>query len=168
LSAVVLATSLPVSALLTQRHAISSTAARQAKLHTEDSALSREVANLNDPSAIADVARSDYGFVHPGDKAYTVLPAPGSSASAAALSGHVPLNGPPVVPGSRTSQELLGAGSVPVTGSTSSATTSPSARARASTSASPHGSSGGASSSEGAPSSGSFLTRVRETLEFWR
>ena len=158
-AAVVVVTSFPVSALLTQRTQLSSTQARDDQLRSEDLALSHEVANLNNPTAVADVARSDYGFVPPGDKAYEVLPEPGSSPSSAELSGHVPLDGPPVVPGSPTSQQLLGAGSVPVTSATAT------------------GSSGGSGS--GAPSSAThsgsdaaasapFLSRVLDTLEFWR
>jgi hypothetical protein len=51
-AAVVLATGLPVSALLTQRNQLAGTSARQSQLQREDAALSREVANLDNPEEL--------------------------------------------------------------------------------------------------------------------
>ncbi|MHB8682068.1 MAG: septum formation initiator family protein [Acidimicrobiales bacterium] len=144
----VLATGMPVSALLTQHHQLSETAAALARVQAANQALSVQARHLGDPSTVSGLARTDYGMVPPGDKAYVILPPAGSSAAAIAGSGHVPLDGPPVVPGSPQSQALLGGG-VPASSS--------SAGSR-SAAASPHA---------GAKSGGGFWSRVLHTLEFW-
>ena len=107
---VVLATLMPFSALLSQREQLSSTAKQVSALTAQNKALRQEARELSDPSTVAGIARRDYGLVSPGSQAYEILPAAGSSLGSAASSGHVPLDGPPVVPGSQLSQELLGAG----------------------------------------------------------
>ncbi|HLX89494.1 MAG TPA: septum formation initiator family protein [Acidimicrobiales bacterium] len=154
----VLLTGLPVSALLTQRQQLSTTSAELRSLQSADHQLSTQSRHLTDPATVQGMARSDYGMVPPGEKAYVILPPPGSSAAAVAGSGHVPLEGPPVAPGSALSQQLLG---LPLS-SHDGATGSTGSTGRSTSGASGHGSSGTSSGS------GSFLSRVIRTLEFWR
>jgi hypothetical protein len=94
------------------------------------------------------LARHNFGFVLRGQKAYQILPPPTGSppSNASALSEHVPLEGPPVVPGSPRAEALLGL-----------AATAPAA----STSVSVRGSPGAA-----APTG--YWGRVVRSLEFWR
>ncbi len=154
---VVLATSLPYSALLSQHQRLSSTARQVTALEAQNKVLRQEAQELSDPATVAGIARRDYGLVAPGSQAYEVLPASGSSVGSAQSSGHVPLDGPPVVPGSALSQALLGAG-VPAVGAGS-------AGSGASTSTAAD-QSGRQSGSDASTSTG-FWTRVLRTLEFW-
>ena len=152
----VLLTGLPVSALLDQHHQLATTSAALQGLQSADKELSAQSRHLTSPATVQQMARSDYGMVPPGEKAYVILPPPGSSAAAVAGSGHVPLEGPPVVPGSALSQQLLGL--QPASHDGASGTMG-------------HGSSStGSSRSSGriSASSGSFWGRVVHTLEFWR
>jgi hypothetical protein len=147
----VLLTGLPVSALLAQHRQLASTAAGLRQLQAADSSLTAQSRRLSDSGTVSGLARSDYGLVPPGQKAYVILPPPGASAAAVAGSGHVPLQGPPVVPGSAQSQALLGVGAPGP--STSRARTSSARR-------------GNPAGSAAAP--GSFWSRVEHALEFWR
>jgi hypothetical protein len=104
---VVLLTSFPIGELLSQRSAISGTAHELSTVTGENESLARQVADLSNPSAINDLAREDYGFVPKGQRVYDILPS--SSPSGSALSaGELPLDAPPVVPGSARSQALIG------------------------------------------------------------
>lgn len=149
----VLLTGLPVSALLTQHNQLSTAAADLRRLQASDRSLEAQSRRLSDPSTVSGLARGDYGMVPPGQKAYVILPPPGSSPATVAGSGHVPLDGPPVVPGSAQSQALLGVGGA---GPPSAPATRSAARHTATT---PAGS---------ARNSGSFWSRVLHSLEFWR
>ena len=144
---VVLATGMPVSALLSQRHQLSSSASELSRLRTENTSLRDEARQLNNPASVGALARTNYGLVPNGDKAYDILPASGSSATAGTSSGHVPLNGPPVVPGSSQSEALLG---LSAGNPTSSSTLS------------------GSSNATHTPAVPGLWGRVRNTLEFWR
>jgi hypothetical protein len=150
-AAVVLATSMPVSALLAQHSQLASTSAALARTRAANRVLEQEARALGDPSAVAALARSEYGLVPPGQKAYVILPPPGASPSAVSGSGHVPLGTTPVVPGSAQSRQLLGLGSSP--------------DAPASTRG---GSPGRPAAGSRRGSSGGFWARVARTLEFWR
>lgn len=160
---VVLVTSMPVSALLTQRHQLAATSADLARAQAADRLLGEEARELTDPSTVSGLARSDYGLVPPGQEAYAILPDSGSSSTAVADTGHVPLGDSPVVPGSAQSQALLGLGGSYAAGSDPATTPSGSEPAR-SGSVSSHDAS--SSSAAGAP--GGFWSRVVRTLEFWR
>lgn len=150
----VLLTGLPVSALLAQHKQLSATSAELEQLQASDHSLSAQSSRLSQPGTVSGLARSDYGMVPPGQKAFVILPPPGASAAAIAGSGHVPLDGPPVTPGSAQSDALLGGG---VTGS------GPSGHSQ-----SGHHGSAGSATGGSARSSGSFWSRVLHTLEFWR
>ena len=102
---VVLATGMPVSALLAQRHQLSSASTELTRLHQENGSLHNQARQLSDPATVGALARTDYGLVPSGDKSYDILPTSGSSGATAPGTGHVPLNGPPVVPGSGESAD---------------------------------------------------------------
>ena len=93
-----------------------------------------------------------------GQRVYDILPSPNASGSALAGSGQVPLDGPPVVPGSARSQALIGV--VTPTGNTP--------RNPPATSAG-HGDGGGdaAGISSAPPEPHSYWGRVVRSLEFW-
>jgi len=177
-AAVVLGTSFPVSELLSQHAQLTSTERDLGGIEAQNSALGQEAKQLANPSTVANIARRDYGLVPPGSQAYEVLPAPGSAAGSGQSSGHVPLQGPPVMPGSEQSQQILSAGTGPGTGSTSNGTGGPASRGSASGATTQAGSTTGAvSSHKGSSASagpgtsggaGGFWTRVVHTLEFWR
>jgi cell division protein FtsB len=150
---VVLATSFPFSDLLGQRGQLAAAQAQLNRLSSQNHSLATEALRLGDPATVAAIARADYGFVQPGQKAYDILPTAGAPLTSAANSGHVPLEGPPVAPGSAQSQSLLDAGAGVATPAGFS-----------------HGGAGGTKAGhESAPSQGSGLWgRVLHTLEFWR
>jgi len=124
--------------------------------------LGRQASQLAVPSTLNELARHDFGFVPTGDRVYNVLPATSPSGSASSGSSgssgssslgpdQVPLNGPPVVPGSLRSQALIGV--VGTAGSASEPRTGP-------------GTSGGAAAGpSGEPRS--YWGRVVRSLEFW-
>ncbi len=108
--ALVLATSFPVSALMRQHRQASAATAELRALTTGNDSLQQQASELSQPANIATLARQDYDLVRPGQKAYTVLPLPGSMHSSAASSGHSSLDQAPVAPGSAESEALLGYG----------------------------------------------------------
>jgi len=140
---------MPVSALLTQHRQLSSTSSALAAAQAADRSLSAEAKALAGTVTVDRLARSDYGLVPSGQKAYVILPPAGSTSAEVAGSGHVPLEGPPVEPGSAQSQQLLGLGT-PAAGTT------------------PHGHPSTGSGSTGHGAAGGFWSRVTRTLEFWR
>lgn len=159
---IVLGTSLPVSDLLSQHSQLNSTSSELSTLTSQNKALEQETKQLSDPATIAAIAKRDYGLVSPGSQAYEILPASGSSSSASSNSGHVPLDGPPVVPGSVQSQQLLGAGAVSISGLLASSSTG------SIPSSTSNGHSVQQSSRASAAKVGGFWSRVAHTLEFWR
>jgi cell division protein FtsB len=148
----VLLTSFPLSAVLSQRSALSGSAHDLATVRAQNRALARQVSDLANPAAINGLARHNYGFVPVGRRAYDILPASSSSGSAVPGSGQVPLSGPPVVPGSARSQALTGivasAGGASASGLTGG------------------GRSGGAGSGQ-SDEPRSYWARVVRSLEFW-
>jgi cell division protein FtsB len=148
---VVLGTSFPLSSVLSQRSALAASAHQLATLRAENAALARQAARLRDPATVSALARHDYGLVPQGQKAYEILPPPGTARSRSAGPGHVPLDGPPVAPGSARAQALLGVSGAPRTGGRHGAS----------------GRGGGDSSTTGGAEPGDFWGRVARTLEFW-
>jgi hypothetical protein len=157
-AAIVLLTSFPIGGLLSQRSAIAGTANELTTVKAENDALARQVADLSSPAAINDLARHDYGFVPLGQRVYDILPSSSPSGSALSGSGEVPLNGPPVVPGSARSQALVG-----VVASLGVASPPPATSAR---SGAAHGSSATANP-PAPPEPHSYWGRVVKSLEFW-
>lgn len=76
-SVAIVAAWFPASDLLHQRSQLDSASAALAQLDHENTVLRREAAQLRTKSAIADIARQQYGLVTPGVQAYQVLPASG-------------------------------------------------------------------------------------------
>jgi len=109
-AAIVLLTSFPITALLAQRDQVSATQSQEDQLTAQNRLLSNEASRLKSPAVVAAIARADFGFVKAGEKAYDILPTPATSATSAITSGHLPLNGQPVAPGSAQSQLLLDPG----------------------------------------------------------
>jgi hypothetical protein len=174
-AALVLGTSMPWSLLVSQRTQLSSTETKLQQTEAQNRVLSDEAKQLSNPSDVANIARSQYGLVSPGSQAYEILPAPGSSQDASTSTGHVPLDGPLVTPGSARSQELLGAGSTvptatPAGSGTSSRSVSSQSNSSAGSGTRSNLSTGShpAQPSPGASSTSGFWGRVVDTLEFWR
>jgi hypothetical protein len=160
-AAVVLLTALPWTTLLDQHAQLTSASTQANQLQAENLALAAQAKELSNRSTQAGLARQDYGLVKPGQKAYEILPASGKTASTALAAGHVPLNEPPVVPGSRRSEELLGVGvvSAPAVNTPAAATGAVKAPGRGAKTAG-----SGATDSLGAHG---FWSRVGHSLEFW-
>lgn len=154
-AAIVLLSALPWSTLLDEHAQLSSDSAEVSTLQAQNRALADQARQLADTSTQTALARQDYGLVHPGQTAYDILPAPGTTPSNAVSSGHVPLDESPVVPGSRRSEQLLGAG-VGTTATTGSSAGTVVDRA--------HAAMQPADLKRGA---GGFWSRVGHTLEFW-
>ena len=108
LASVVLLTSFPLGEVLSQRAALSSSSRQLSTVQAENVTLARQAAALGHAATVEGLARHDFGFVRSGQSVYDILPRSGTSAPAAPGGGHVPLDGPPVVPGSARSQALLG------------------------------------------------------------
>ncbi|HXQ60635.1 MAG TPA: septum formation initiator family protein [Acidimicrobiales bacterium] len=155
---VVVFVTLPWSVLASQHQQLTSDATQVKQLQAENRALGDEAGQLADPAAAAGLARQDYGLVRPGQRAYDILPPAGSGSSAVSDAGHVPLDQAPVVPGSRRSEELLGAGSV---------ISSAPARTSASQTSGERSLSDGGAPASAPRGPGGFWSRVGHTLEFW-
>jgi cell division protein FtsB len=151
-SAVVLFAWFPATSLLSQRSSLRSSQAQLSNLHAQDAALAQEKKNLDKPDEIGRIAREQYQLVSPGQHSYQVLPPTGASGAKAPYAGDPGSSGP-VVPSA--------ASELPPGAVTTTTTTAPSA---AGSSTAP---SKGQSKAQ-APSGVGFLTRVAQTLEFWR
>ena len=163
-AALVVATSFPFSSLLGQRSQLAAAQGQLTRLSDQNRALSAEVLRLGDPGTVAAIARADYGFVQPGQAAYDILPTAGAPLTSGANSGHVPLEGPPVAPGSVQSQTLLdaGAGAAAITGGSGSTSTGSGSAGHGGSVARTSGQGSGKQTGPG------FWGRVLRTLEFWR
>jgi hypothetical protein len=140
------------------RSALAGTAHELRTVTAENQALARQVSDLSHPATINDLARNDYGFVPQGQRVYDILPASSPSGSASAASGQVPLNGPPVVPGSARSQALIGVVAPAVAPGVGAATNSVHARGAATSAI---------GDSPAPPEPHSYWARVVRSLEFW-
>jgi cell division protein FtsB len=161
-AAVVLLSALPWSTLVNQHTQLASSSSEVNELQAENRALGVQARELSNASTQAGLARQEYGLVEPGEKAYEILPASGTATPAITGGGHVPLDEPPVVPGSRRSEELLGAAAVSSTAVTS--------REPATTGDVVHhgpGPSTGATPATDTLGARSFWSRVAHSLEFW-
>jgi cell division protein FtsB len=142
-SAVVLVAWFPASSLLNQRSDLTATSGQLAALHKQDAALAQEKKNLSDAGEIGRIAREQYQFVDPGQRAYEVLPPSGAAASGTPYAGD---------PGSTGPATPSATPELPPGGVTT--TTTPPA----------HG--GHATTSQ--PSGSSLFDRMMHSLEFWR
>jgi cell division protein FtsB len=146
-SAVVLFAWFPAGSLLNQRSSLVATEAQLATLHKQDAALAQEKRNLSDAGEIGRIAREQYQLVSPGQQAYEVLPPSGATSAGTPYAGD-PGSVGPVTPSA--TPELPPGGVTTSTASSTSAATSHDDRT------------GGTSSGSG------LLSRMVDTLEFWR
>ncbi len=146
-SAVVLFAWFPAGSLLSQRTNLADSEAQLVALHRQDAALAQEKKNLSDASEIGRIAREQYQLVSPGQQAYEVLPPSGAASSGTPYAGD-PGSVGPVAPSA--------AAELPPGGVTT--TTTPSAAGAASHRA----------PSTNTPTSSGLLSRMLDSLEFWR
>lgn len=66
---------LPGRTWLQQRDAMSSTARRLQVLDQENQELAKKATQLQNPTYVGQIARSQYGLVQPGEQSYGILPA---------------------------------------------------------------------------------------------
>jgi cell division protein FtsB len=142
-SAVVLIAWFPASSLLNQRTDLASTSGQLAALHKQDAALAQEKKNLSDAGEIGRIAREQYQFVDPGQRAFQVLPPSGAAAAGMPYAGD---------PGSTGPAAPSATPELPPGGVTT--TTTPAGHAANATTA--------------PPASSGLLARMLHSLEFWR
>jgi cell division protein FtsB len=142
-SAVVLVAWFPASSLLNQRSDLTGTSSQLAALHKQDAALSQEKKNLSDAGEIGRIAREQYQFVDPGQRAFEVLPPAGAAAAGTPYAGD---------PGSTGPATPSATPELPPGGVTTTTTPSGGARHAATT----------------PPSGSGLLGRMMHALEFWR
>jgi cell division protein FtsB len=146
-SAAVLFAWFPAGSLFNQRSSLTATEAQLGTLHRQDAALAQEKKNLSDAGEIGRIAREQYQLVSPGQQAYEVLPPAGAPSAGTPYAGD-PGSTAPITP---SATPELPPGGVTTT-TTPSASTTASHNERA------------ASSSSGS----SLMSRMVDTLEFWR
>jgi type II secretory pathway pseudopilin PulG len=151
---VIVGTSFPASALLSQHHQLASADAQLARVQHQNALLAEQEQQLNNKTEIQRLARQEYQLVLPGQSLFNVLPADGQpvatggGTSSLGDPGSQPLvspsNAPDMTPdpGNPTS-DATGTS----TGTSPTTTTTP--------------------TSSGA-SVGGFWHRVSTTLEFWK
>ncbi len=157
---VVLATQLPLHALLQQRADEARTAATVDRLVRQNRFLASQAAALANPSTVQALAHSEFDYVHPGQRAYDVVPPAGRSGPTTGI-GHVQLGQPVIAPGSEASAVAIGA-----LGSAAAASGSAASGAAAAP-AGGTGSGNGVAGSGHAGPGGGFWSRLVHTLEFW-
>jgi cell division protein FtsB len=173
---VILGTSFPLSALLSQHSQLSSTSAQLQKVQSENDLLAEQQRQLNSTTDVDRLARQDYQMVMPGQTLYDVLPPSGLAAATAGQAtrgdpGSQPLVSPADAPDMTPDPNLPSAS--PSSGGSTTPGDSGTAGSSSGGAAAPagvdplHGDSG--SSGSGATSApSSFWSRVTNTLEFWK
>jgi|GEM_PF-1165220 len=141
----------PATALYHQHQQLGSTSAQLNELAQQDRALQAERLRLASPAEVGRIARQQYQLVLPGSRAFAVLPPNGRGSPDSPYAGD-PGFQPPVAP----SDAQLPAGSGP-TADTPAASGHPAATP-------------GAPSTTRLPAAQapSLITRILQTLEFWR
>lgn len=139
---VIMASWFPLGALVSQRRAVSASAAELRDLKAQDKVLSRERQHLSSPEEISRLARQHYQLVQPGQKLVQVLP--GSGAPSA-------LGGAPS-PGDPGLAPVVKPSAVALLPSGAAAAQSERAKPAAASQASGPG----------------LLRRILDTLEFWK
>jgi cell division protein FtsB len=169
---VILGTSFPFSALLSQHVQLSSTSAQLQKLQSQNKLLAEQQGQLNSTADIDRLARQDYQMVMPGQTLYDVLPPSGvGAARAGGATPGDPGNQPLVSPADAS--DMTPDPNLPsVSGSSGGSTTSGGHGAsghagNAGGVGPPHGASASGGSGP-APAPSSFWSRVTDTLEFWK
>ena len=149
----VLATSFPLSGLLSQRHQLSAAASQLSQLRHSNQLLAEQQSQLSSKTEISRLARQDYQLVAPGQTLYDVLPPAGSGSTVlpgGTRSGD-PANQPLVDPSEAPDMAPdPGLPQVPATAGPSTATRTGSSRSVA----------------NAGPAT--FWGRVSTTLQFWK
>ena len=138
-SVAVVAAWFPATDLLHQHEQLTAASAQLDRVRKENSALSAESKRLRTPSEIARIATQQYGLVEPGQQVYQVLPPSGTGSGVTGA----------------TASEPAGKGHPPVPPASGASTSSQGARS-------------GAVGGRGSAGGRGFLSRVLQTLEFWR
>ena len=86
LGAILFLFAVPARTWLSQRSQLSVASHRLSQLTTENKALAKQVTQLQTPSYVEQLGRSQYGLVMPGQVAYAVVPSAGSTGSTAGQS----------------------------------------------------------------------------------
>ena len=163
----VLATSFPLSSLLSQHHQLSAASAQLQQVQKENRALTEQQRVLDSNVAVTQLARGDYQLVSPGQTLYDVLPpssktggkgttgttAPGSTVNGDP--GDQPLVAPANAPDLSAQAALL---PQPIPSSAAGSPPSAATATRAPAS--------GGSTAPPAPTT--FWGRVSQTLQFWK
>jgi cell division protein FtsB len=160
----ILLTSFPASALLAQHRQLSAATDQLHGLQSENRALAEQEQQLNSNAAINRLARQDYQLILPGQTLYDVLPPSGKSATATPggpVSGD-PGNQPLVAPADAPDMSPDPGLSQPTT-SKPGTTASGSGAAKSGTAGSV-----ATGSAATAPTRPGFMSRVTNTLEFWK
>ncbi len=166
---VVLGTSFPASALLSEHRQLSASGAQLSQLQHENRLLTEQERQLSSTAEIKRLARQDYQLVSPGQSLYEILPAAGhaNTTTPGGMATGDPGQQPVVAPSD--APDMAPDPGLPQTPSSSgpAASSSPAAEAAASAVSGRVGtsSSGG---STGTPPPSSFWSRVTDTLEFWK
>ncbi len=148
---IVLAAWFPMTALLHQRSALASASSQLSSLRASDKALGKEQKALGSSAEIGRIARQQYQLVSPGQQVYEVLPPNDKVGASGAYTGD-PGNQAPVDPSAAS--ELPPSSGTTTPGATTTTTTPSTARS--------------SSSSSAATGHPGLLSRIGQTLEFWR
>jgi cell division protein FtsB len=147
----IVATSFPLSALLTQHRQLAAAASQLAQVRHQNTLLAEQEQQLNAKTEIQRLARQDYQLVLPGQSLYNVLPAAGQPATATT---GVPTLGDPA------NQPLVSPANAPnMSPDPGLPTTTVAGSQTSSTVPVTHATTSGG---------GGFLHRVTSTLEFWK
>lgn len=154
---IVVGTSFPAAALLSQHKQLASADARLAALRHENDLLAQQQHDLKSNVAIGRLAREEYQLVPAGESLYQVLPATGSSSRAVTGLGGQGVVDPADAPDLSPDPGLAPPSTVGATSGSGAA-------------GSTHGTTGGSPAQVGGATApaGSFWSRVGGSLEFWR
>ncbi len=93
LGAILFLFAVPARTWLSQRSQMSVASHRLSQLTTENKALAKQVTQLQTPSYVEQLGRSQYGLVMPGQVAYAVVPSAGPAGSTTGSAGSTAGNG---------------------------------------------------------------------------
>jgi hypothetical protein len=162
-SVLILAAWFPASALYHQHRALESVSGKLTRVTEADRALQKERRLLSSATEVARIARQQYQLVEPGQQAYEVLPANGSTRVSSEYAGD-PGTQDPVTPSAAAELPpgaLHGASSSEDRGSASASAGESSGGGRGA------GARPGPSAVSGRAGQGGMLGRMLHSLEFW-
>ncbi len=71
----------PTRSFMLQRQQVKSTVSQVRAIQNSNQILQQKIGSMNSPSVIENIARSQYGLIKPGEKAFVVLPPSSSTTS---------------------------------------------------------------------------------------